>query len=237
MRTGPEITKQLNNRVVIWYLMGKSKQVKQLKQNNMKKTLHSFLLLLLIVFRSANLMYGNDNKGEKIVSTFELKSLSVSKAGMLCWTSMNERGTLNFIVEQFIYNKWVKVGEISGIGTPNNNSYSVPVALCYGENKFRIGQKNYDKTTRFSTPVSYFSTKESIYLKVEGRNQTLSFSGTTYYMIYDMYGIAIKQGYGNSLDISGFTKGRYFVIFDNKAVKFEKKRVLFKNTPFSIVIP
>ncbi len=172
-----------------------------------------------------------------ILSTFEIKTIKVCKTGMLCWTSSNEHGSLLYQVEQFIYNKWVKVGEVAGIGTPDENSYAVPVVLNKGENRFRIGQRNVDKTSRFSETISYFSTKENTSFSILDHNQTISFSDNTYYIIYNMYGLAVKQGYGNSLNIASFPKGKYFVIYDNQIARFEKKFVLFRNSRFSIALP
>ncbi len=203
----------------------------------MKKVINTLLLTFFLAAPVLAIEKERDSKNGQIISTFEIKAVKVTKAGMICWTSVNENGSLTFSVEQFIYNKWVKVGEVSGIGTPNENSYAVPIALSCGENKFRIGQRNYDKTTRFSMPFSYVSNKESTFFVIKSRNQSLSFTTNTYYLIYNMYGLVVGQGYGNSLNISSYPKGKYFVVYDNKVARFEKKRVLFKNTPFSIVLP
>ncbi|MBN8695775.1 MAG: hypothetical protein J0L87_04530 [Bacteroidetes bacterium] len=177
-----------------------------------------------------------DNQNEKIVSTFIVQSFKISKDGMVNWTTNSEHGSLPFIVEQYIFDKWVKVGEVSGIGTPTPNSYSVPVILHTGENKFRVRQKGYDKMSRFSDTFTYYSKKEPVSYTITDKNQTVSFSSDTYFIIYNPYGAIVKQGYGNSVDISNYAKGYYCLVYDNKLGGFEKKKVLFKNTPFPIVI-
>lgn len=177
-----------------------------------------------------------DNKNEKVVSTFTVQSFKISKDGMVNWTTNSEHGSLPFIVEQYIFDKWVKVGEVSGIGTPTPNSYSVPVILHTGENKFRVRQKGYDKMSRFSDTFTYYSKKEPVNYSITNKNQTVTFSGETYFIIYNPYGAIVKQGYGNSVDISSYAKGYYCLVYDNKLGGFEKKKVLFKNTPFPIVI-
>src|SRR5947209_7795841 len=80
-------------------------------------------------------------KSEKVISTFNIETFFVKEDGLLCWTAKEEHGSLPYIVEQFIFDKWVPVGEVNGIGTPTPNSYSVPVSLNSGENKFRVRQK------------------------------------------------------------------------------------------------
>ena len=175
-------------------------------------------------------------KKEKVVSTFEILSLNISKDGLVSWTAKNETGSLPFYVEQYIFDKWIKVGEIGGIGTPIPNSYSVPVTFHSGENKYRVRQKGYDKISRFSDAISFYSKKDAVIYNVTNHNQTIEFSSDTYYIIYDPFGVIEKQGNGNSVDISDFKKGYYCLIYDNKLGGFEKKKVLFKNTFYPIEI-
>lgn len=177
-----------------------------------------------------------ENKNDKIISTFVVQSFKISKEGLVNWTTNNEHGSLPFIVEQYIFDKWVKVGEVSGIGTPTPNSYSVPVALHTGENKFRVRQKGYDKMSRFSDSFTYYSKKEAVTYTITNKNQTVSFSGDTYFIVYNPYGAIVKQGYGNSIDVSNYIKGYYCLVYDNKLGGFEKKKVILKNTICPIVI-
>jgi hypothetical protein len=177
-----------------------------------------------------------ENKNDKIISTFIVQSFKISKEGLVNWTTNNEHGSLPFIVEQFIFDKWVKVGEVSGIGTPTPNSYSVSVGLHTGENKFRVRQKGYDKMSRFSDSFTYYSKKEAVTYTITNKNQTVSFSGDTYFIVYNPYGAIVKQGYGNSIDVSNYIKGYYCLVYDNKLGGFEKKKVILKNTFCPIVI-
>lgn len=210
----------------------------------MKKIFCTFLLSSILGFTNNLIIAGNgegnstatENKTNNVVATFVINSIKVSKEGFVSWTAANEQGSLPYIIEQYIFDKWVKVAEISGIGTPTPNSYSVPVVLNSGENKFRIKQKGYDKMSRFSDIITYYSKKEAVNYSIINKNQTLSFSGDTYYIIYDPYGSILKQGYGNSVDISNYSKGYYCLIYDNKLGGFTKKKVLFKNSFCPIVI-
>lgn len=179
---------------------------------------------------------GNDAKGEKIIASFEIQSFKISKDGLVSWTSTNEHGSLPYIVEQFIFDKWIKVGEVNGVGTPSSNSYSVPVVLSSGENKFRVRQKGYDKMSRFSDAVIFYSKKEAVSYQITDRNQSLVFSGDTYFIIYNPYGAIVKQGYGSSLDISNYAKGYYCLVYDNRLGGFEKKKVWFKDSFCPIVV-
>ena len=179
---------------------------------------------------------GSDAKAEKILATFEIQAIKISKDGMVSWTSKNESGSLPYIVEQFIFDKWVTVGKINGVGSPTPNSYSVAVILNSGENKFRIKQKGYDKMSKFSDAVTYYSKKEAVSYTVKNKNQLLEFSGDTYFIVYNPYGAIVKQGYGSTLNISEYAKGYYCLVYDNKLGGFEKKKVWFKNSFCPIVV-
>lgn len=211
---------------------------------SIKRIKNTLLCVLVVVLVGTQAIHagnggggGNtENKNEKISSTFTIKTFKINKDGMISWTTNNEQGSLPFIVEQFIFDKWVKVAEVTGIGTPTPNSYSITSTLHAGENKFRVRQKGYDKMSRFSDTFTYYSKKEPVNYSITNKNQTISFSGDTYFIIYNPYGAVIKQGYGNSCDISNYTQGYYCLIYDNKLGGFEKKKVLFKNTFFPIVI-
>lgn len=202
----------------------------------MKRALYA-ILLSVVIFSTASAKTGEtDAKSEKIISTFEIQSFKISKDGMVSWTSINEHGSLPYIVEQYIFDKWVKVGEIGGVGNPSPNSYSVPVILSSGENKFRVRQKGYDKISRFSDAVTFYSKKEPVTYEVTDHNQTISFSADTYFIIYNPYGAIAKQGYGNSVNISNYAKGYYCLIYDNKLGGFDKKKVLFKDSFCPVVV-
>jgi hypothetical protein len=198
--------------------------------------LFSSLLVLLAWTKPFPEGGGADEKSEKIIASFEIQSIKINKDGMISWTATNEHGSLPYMVEQYIFDQWVKIGEIKGVGTPTPNSYSLPVVLSSGENKFRVRQKGYDKMSRFSDAVTYYSKKAPVSYTVINKNNAISFTADTYFIIYNPYGVIVKQGYGNSVDISSYAKGYYSMIYDNRLGGFEKKKVLFKDSFCPIVI-
>jgi len=80
-------------------------------------------------------------------STFNTTSIEVTRDGTLKWTTTGESGKLPFIVEQYRWNKWIKVDEVEGKGTSGTNTYSVKVSPHSGNNKFRVKQIDYTKKT------------------------------------------------------------------------------------------
>ncbi|OFY72905.1 MAG: hypothetical protein A2265_08550, partial [Bacteroidetes bacterium RIFOXYA12_FULL_33_9] len=93
----------------------------------------------------------------KAKSTFEIKLINVDKEGNLNWTTENESGKLPFVVEQFRWNKWVKVGTIEGKGTPSSSNYTMKVNVHSGSNKFRVKQIDYTNKPRYSAEVPFRS--------------------------------------------------------------------------------
>lgn len=167
---------------------------------------------------------------KKITATFSIASMHVSKDGMLHWTSTSEDGSLTYIVEQYIFDRWVKVAAIEGVGTSNANSYSCPVVFHNGENKFRVRQRGADKISRYSNAVSHQFKTDEVNYQIVNHNQLIEFSAETYYMIYNPYGEIIDHGYATTINISDYEKGRYCLVYDNKLDIFDKKKVILKNT-------
>lgn len=156
-------------------------------------------------------------------STFNVTSIEVTKDGFLKWTTTNESGKLPFIVEQYRWNKWIKVDEVEGKGTAGTNSYSVKVYPHSGNNKFRVKQVDYTKKPRMSQDVLFKSLQPPVTITSKKFETEITFSAETMYEIYDYYGNRILKGIGNRVDISGLKKGDYFINYDNTMDQFKKK--------------
>ncbi len=156
-------------------------------------------------------------------STFNVTSIEVTKDGFLKWTTTNESGKLPFIVEQYRWNKWIKVDEVEGKGTAGTNSYSVKVYPHSGNNKFRVKQVDYTKKPRMSQDVLFKSLQPPVTITNKKFETEITFSAETMYEIYDYYGNRILKGIGNRVDISGLKKGDYFINYDNTMDQFKKK--------------
>ncbi len=165
-------------------------------------------------------------------STFEVISMNADKDGMLKWSTKSETGKLTYAVEQFRWNKWVKVGEVDGSGTPANSEYSFKVAPHSGKNQLRVRQTDYSGQPRLSKPVDFTSdVPEAEFAPQQKATKELNFfvkgkadkAVDTMYEIYDQYGNVVKKGFGNKVDISNLPKGGYFINYDNKMGEFTKK--------------
>ena len=161
-------------------------------------------------------------------STFEVISMTIDKDGTVKWSTKAETGKLAYAIEQFRWNKWVKVGETEGVGTPATNNYSFKIEPHSGKNQVRIRQTDYSGQPRLSKPVEFTSDVPEISFAPLKVSKDISFVAgdkprETMYEIYDQYGNVVKRGYGSTVDASNLAKGGYFLNYDNKMGEFIKK--------------
>lgn len=156
-------------------------------------------------------------------STFEVVNMNVSKDGVFEWTTSNETGKLTFVIEQFRWNKWIKVGEIDGLGTSTENKYQFKIEDHSGENKFRVKQIDYSGKPRYSQAARFVSTKEVVTFAPIKVKDIITFSSETLFEIYDSYANIVKKGYGSTVDVTNLKKGIYYLNYDSKSETFVKK--------------
>jgi hypothetical protein len=161
-------------------------------------------------------------------STFEVISMAVSADGSLKWSTKGESGKLAYVIEQFRWNKWVKVGELDGVGTAATNNYDFKVSPHSGKNQFRVKQTDYSGQPRLSKPVDLNSASCDVSFSPQKVSKEINFDcggkpADTMFEIYDQYGNIVKRGFGNKIDCTNLPKGGYFLNYDNKMGEFVKK--------------
>ncbi len=161
-------------------------------------------------------------------STFEIISMTIEADGTLKWATKSETGKLAFAIEQYKWNKWLKVGEVDGIGTPITNNYSFKTTIHSGKNQFRVRQTDHNGQPRLSKTVEFTSDILEVTFAPVKVSKVINFIVAdkpyeTMYEIYDQYGVMVKKGFGSSIDASNLTKGGYFLNYDNKMGEFIKK--------------
>lgn len=161
-------------------------------------------------------------------STFAITTMKVdNKTRILTFTTTGESGSLPFIIEQFRWNKWIKVDEVKGKGTPGPNVYQIQIYPHAGENQFRVKQVDYTKQPRYSRVVKYRSMSPEItYSPVKKITSEIIFSDETMYELYNPFGNIISRGVSNRVDLSGLKKldkYKYTLLYDNKVLQFNKE--------------
>ena len=157
-------------------------------------------------------------------STFDVISMKIDDNGVLNWNTNNETGKLPYIIEQFRWNKWVKVGEVEGKGQKANNSYTFKITPHSGENKFRVKQVDYSRRPRYSSSEKYRdATIAPVTFAPQKVKDDIMFSAETMYEIYDAYGNIVKKGFGAKIDVTNLKRGTYYINYDKEMGKFLKK--------------
>ncbi len=156
-------------------------------------------------------------------STFELVSSKAEDNGNIRWISKNEGSSMPFIVEQFRWNKWIKIGEVQGKGVPTETSYSVKATYHSGINKFRIQQTDHKGPRYVGKEIVYKGSSTAVTFYPIKATNDINFSQETMYEIYDQLGTLIVRGVGIKVDVSKYAKGPYYLNYDNKTESFFKK--------------
>ena len=155
--------------------------------------------------------------------TFECTSIHIDKMGVISWTTVNETAKLNFVIEQFKWNKWIQIGISGGTGIPTSNSYTFRTTPHSGINKFRVKQKGYIDKTKYTPSVSYACLKQEVTYIYNKKKQHVDFSKDTGYEVIDKFGNIIKKGFGKRISVSNLKKDLYFLNFGNTSSEFKKK--------------
>lgn len=160
-------------------------------------------------------------------STFRCSSISADKSGMVKWTTLDEAGSLDFIVEQYRWNRWVEVGQVKGKGMKQATAYQFQITPHSGKNQVRVSQVDNSGEKRSSNSVFFDAgippmkisptkVRDNLYFKSGGKEVK------TKYEVYDAYGNLLKVGFASMVDCTNLVSGVYFINFDNQTEKFIK---------------
>jgi len=155
----------------------------------------------------------------------EVIAISSDVDGKLTWKTKTEAGALPFIVEQYRWSKWVKVGEVQGIGTAGEHTYTFKVTPHSGRNRLRV--KQVDNEGAKPSPEASFNAKVAeVKYAVDAAAKTVTFTNTTgqaaetMYEIFDATGNIVSKGYGSKVDISRLKAGTYQMNYDKTFAEF-----------------
>jgi hypothetical protein len=150
-------------------------------------------------------------------------SPKADKAGKINWAIKGDLMDEPMIIEQFRWNKWIKIGELAPSDTIKKNTYSFETVTHSGINQFRILFNDENDNPVYSKIIKYTSRNPEITLESAKVSDKLLFSADTQYEIFDLKGNFISEGFGKEADVTDLEKGKYWLNFDNKSVNFTKK--------------
>ncbi len=158
-------------------------------------------------------------------STYELVKIDINREdSLLNWTTKGETGQLPFIVEQYRWNKWVRVGEVPGKGSPEEHAYSYKITPHAGENRFRVKQCDYSGKCRPSKAATFHNTSgKEVDFSPKKVNDKIIFTQETMFEIYNEYANIVKKGYAKEVNVENLEGGTYYINYGNKSESFVKK--------------
>jgi len=154
-------------------------------------------------------------------STFSITHFEC-KGGLLKWITKGESGSIPFIIEQSLCNKWTKIGEVQGAGSPGPVEYSFDVVLHSGENRFRICQVGFSGVPRFSDTLKVQSTLKANNFRYDSKKSEIDLDYPAIFEIRDVYSNLVKKGFSQKVDVSNLPRGDYYLCFDNRVEVFKK---------------
>ncbi len=168
----------------------------------------------------------------KPVSTFTITSINVTKNGVLQWSTIEEQGRLPYIVEQYRWGTWVKLGYTEGEGSPRPHDYkfdlnSHPTIRPHsGKNRYRVKQVDHTGKPRYSLETNYVPEgveKATIVDEKRKMGDEIVFTTKTSYRIYNSAGDIVKEGYAEKIDVAELSRGKYWLNYDNEIKKMKKR--------------
>lgn len=172
-------------------------------------------------------LYYNSDKQPKVINTgsltrtnknFELQltDLKVENDSVLKWCFEGEDGSSEFIIEEYRWNKWIKIGEVQSAGTANKSYYEFVVPeLITGENKFRIVQFTSDDKKLTSKTATKKSDINTVLIIGNCKGSSFYFSRPTYFEIFDTYGNIVRKGFSDCPKFCGLNHGLYYINYGN----------------------
>ncbi len=160
----------------------------------------------------------------KTLSTYSIIDLQLS-GETLSFTTQGESSKIAFVLEEYRWNRWVKVGEVQGKGGPQNNSYTMELCPVSGKNKYRVSQTDHLYRTKYSEEFEFVVDKEPVkpISKLKGVKAEILFNTKASYRVLNIYGELLMSGIAESIDVSTLSKGTYVLAYENTFVNFTKK--------------
>ena len=158
----------------------------------------------------------------RLNSSFQFTSFSVSNES-LNWVTKGEKVGDKVLVEQFLYNNWISMKEISAQGSVSINTYHQNGNHHSGINKYRVKFVEKEGTVFYSKVIEYRSDLPEVTFYPKRVANKIYLSRTTDFEIIDGYGNVILKGKGKEVPCEALGEGVYYLNIDNKTEKFLKK--------------
>ena len=155
------------------------------------------------------------------IRSYTIKNIIADSTGKFSFITENEVNHPEFKIEQFVWNKWITVAELSEKDSVDTNTYSAHLALHSGVNTLRVCPTEKKSYQNCSEKITITRSEHKPQCPGKVRNYIL-FDMECRYEIYDALGNIIKRGFAKSIDCKDLKRGLYFLNYDNKDCQFIK---------------
>lgn len=151
-------------------------------------------------------------------SLCKIISLEANKEGTIFWTAMNEGDTKLFLIEQFRWGKWIKIGQVNtNFGESNKeHHYSIQIITHSGKNRIRVVQGNIQGVYK---DIEFNSNIPKVKFTLDKEKKEILFTSETLFEIINTSGTVVKRGLSNLISCDDLPKGNYTLNYDNSTTK------------------
>ncbi len=148
------------------------------------------------------------------------------KEQIINWSIKGSPGKEDFEIEQYRWEKWVRVGIVKTSDSVSYNKYSKKVEAHSGKNLYRIKIIDSKGLIKHSPSLKYLSRTTPVSISNKKIDEKIIFSEKTMYQIYNEKGVFMQSGHSDSVDIKELEEGKYWINYDNqtKLIKIKGSR-------------
>jgi hypothetical protein len=157
--------------------------------------------------------------GQQAKDTCKITSINIGKDGIVHWTTKNDQNKTPFIIEQYRWNKWVKIGVVWVTTTSSDTqTYTFKSIPNSGENQLRVLHEN--DTTLFRG-VKWTSDVPHVKFTINKDTKEVQFTNETLFEIRDTKGNVIKKGLSQTIWYKDIPGGSYILNYDNSTAELK----------------
>lgn len=158
----------------------------------------------------------------RLSSTFQISGFTIDNSA-INWSTKGEKAGDKVFVEQFMYNNWISIKELSAKGSGSSNNYAADQNHHSGINKYRIKYVEKDGNVFYSKVIEFQSDLPEVTFYPKRVSNKIYLSRVADFEIIDGYGNSITKGKGKEIPCETLKEGVYYLNTDNKTEKFLKK--------------
>lgn len=154
---------------------------------------------------------------------FEISNVRITKTKELKWTCPEQDRMVCFRIEEYRWNKWIKVVD----SCTNGQDHSIDLSnysFHSGENQFRISSITPYGRKDMSGAVEFNEAKEEVTFLWIKNDSKVYFSRETKWELFNSDGAIVKMGVSKEIDGAKLKSGTYFLNYDNVNGSFKVKK-------------